>query len=121
MVPLGQEVILGVVQDPQFGPVMMFGSGGTEVEGLKDLSFSLAPVTEIEIDTMLQKTWAGRKLEGYRNIPPADIKALRDIMVRLGQLANDFPQFAEIEINPLRIFPEGKGAAAVDVRVSLEF
>lgn len=120
MVPLGQEVILGVVQDPQFGPVMMFGSGGTEVEGLKDISFSLAPPTEIEIDTMLRKTWAGRKLAGYRNIPPADIVALREVMVRLGQLANDFPQFAEIEINPLRIFPDGKGAAAVDVRIRLQ-
>jgi acetyltransferase len=120
MVPLGQEVILGVVQDPQFGPVMMFGSGGTEVEGLKDLSFGLAPITEIEIGNMLQKTWAGRKLAGYRNIPPADIEAVRDVMVRLAQLANDFPQFAEIEINPLRIFPAGKGAVAVDVRVRME-
>ncbi len=59
MVPLGQEVIIGAVQDPQFGPVMMFGSGGTEVEGLKDLSFGLAPLTELEIESMLQKTWAG--------------------------------------------------------------
>jgi acetate---CoA ligase (ADP-forming) len=120
MVPLGQEVILGVVQDPQFGPIVMFGSGGTEVEGLKDLSFGLAPLTELEIDTMLETTWAGRKLKGYRNIPPADIKTLRDVMIRLAQLAYDFPQFAEIEINPLRIFPAGKGAAAVDVRVRIE-
>jgi acetyltransferase len=120
MVPMGQEVILGVVQDPQFGPVLMFGSGGTEVEGLKDLSFGLAPLTELEIDFMLKKTWAGRKLEGYRNIPPADIIAVRDVMIRLAQLSDDFPQFAEIEINPLRIFPTGKGAAAIDVRVRLE-
>jgi len=119
MVPLGQEIILGVVQDPQFGPVMMFGSGGTEVEGLKDLSFGLAPITALEIDNMLQKTWAGRKLDGYRNIPPADVEAVRDVMIRLAQLAYDFPQFAEIEINPLRIFPPGKGAAAVDVRVRI--
>ncbi len=120
MVPMGQEVILGVVRDPQFGPVVMFGSGGTEVEGLKDLSFGLAPLTELEIDSMLQETWAGRKLEGFRNIPPADIIAVRDVMVRLAQLADDFPQFAEIEINPLRIFPTGKGAAAIDVRVHLD-
>ncbi|MCD6424555.1 MAG: acetate--CoA ligase family protein, partial [Anaerolineales bacterium] len=119
MVPLGQEVILGVVQDPQFGPVMMFGSGGTEVEGLKDLSFGLAPITEIELDYMLQKTWAGRKLEGYRNIPPADIMAVRDVMIRLAQLATDFPEFTEIEINPLRVFATGKGTAAVDVRVRI--
>lgn len=119
MVPMGQEVILGVVQDPQFGPVMMFGSGGTEVEGLKDLSFGLAPITEIELDDMLQKTWAGRKLEGYRNIPPADIIAVREVMIRLAQLATDFPEFAEIEINPLQVFPAGKGTAAVDVRVRI--
>ena len=119
MVPLGQEVILGVVQDPQFGPVMMFGSGGTEVEGLKDLSFGLAPITEIELDNMLQKTWAGRKLNGYRNIPPADIIAVREVMIRLAQLSNDFPEFAEIEINPLRVFPAGKGTSAVDVRVRI--
>jgi acetyltransferase len=120
MVPPGQEVILGAVQDPQFGPIVMFGSGGTEVEGLKDLSFGLAPLTELDIDTMLQQTWAGRKLSGYRDIPPADIQAMREIMIRLAQLAYDFPQFAEIEINPLRIFQVGKGAAAVDVRIRME-
>jgi acetyltransferase len=120
MVPLGQEVIVGAVQDPQFGAVMMFGSGGTEVEGLKDLAFGLAPLTELEIDIMLEKTWAGRKLNGFRNLLPADIIAVRDILVRLAQLANDFPEISEIEINPLRVFPAGKGAAAVDVRIQVE-
>ncbi|MCK4489016.1 MAG: acetate--CoA ligase family protein, partial [Anaerolineales bacterium] len=120
MVPLGQEVIMGAVQDPQFGALMMFGSGGTEVEGLKDLAFGLAPLTEPEMDTMLNKTWAGRKLGGFRNLLPADITAVRDVLVRLAQLASDFPQLAEIEINPLRVFPEGKGAAAVDVRIRVD-
>jgi acetate---CoA ligase (ADP-forming) len=120
MVPSGQEVIIGAVRDPQFGPVMMFGSGGTEVEGLKDLAFGLAPLTEREIDTMLEKTWAGRKLSGYRNIPPADIEAVREVLVRLAQLAYDFPQLAEIEINPLQVFQVGRGATAVDVRIRLE-
>ena len=120
MVPLGQEVIMGAVQDPQFGALMMFGSGGTEVEGLKDLAFGLAPLTELEMDTMLNKTWAGRKLQGFRNLLPADITAVRDVLVRLAQLASDFPQLAEIEINPLRVFPEGKGAAAVDVRIRVD-
>jgi acetyltransferase len=120
MVPLGQEVIVGAVQDPQFGAVMMFGSGGTEVEGLKDLSFGLAPLTKLEIDDMLAKTWAGRKLEGFRNLMPADINAVREILVRLAQLAHDFPRLTEIEINPLRVFTEGKGATAVDVRIKLD-
>jgi len=120
MVPLGQEVIVGAVQDPQFGAVMMFGSGGTEVEGLKDLAFGLAPLTELEMDAMLNKTWAGRKLQGFRNLLPADITAVRDVLVRLAQLASDFPQLAEIEINPLLVFPEGKGATAVDVRIRVD-
>ena len=98
----------------------MFGSGGTEVEGLNDLSFGLAPLTDLEIDNMLNKTWAGRKLFGYRNLLPADIKAVRDVLIRLAQLANDFPQISEIEINPLRVFPQGKGAAAVDVRIQVD-
>ena len=119
-VPLGQEVIVGAVQDPQFGAVMMFGSGGIEVEGLKDLAFGLAPLTDLEIDSMLNKTWAGKKLHGFRNLLPADINAVRDVLIRLAQLANDFPQFSEIEINPLRVFLDGKGAKAVDVRVRVE-
>ncbi|NQS92151.1 MAG: acetate--CoA ligase family protein [Chloroflexi bacterium] len=120
MVPQGQEVIIGAVHDSQFGPVMMFGSGGTEVEGLKDLAFGLAPLTELEIDNMLNKTWAGRKLNGFRNIQPADIQAVREVMIRLAQLASDFPSLVEIEINPLRVFPKGKGSAAVDVRIQVD-
>jgi acetyltransferase len=120
MVPIGQEVIVGAVQDPQFGPVVMFGSGGTEVEGLKDLSFSLAPLTELEIDNMLNTTWAGQKLRGYRNINPADVKAVREVLIRLAQLVHDFPQIKELEINPLQVFPEGKGVSAVDVRIRLQ-
>ena len=120
MVPPGQEVIIGAVRDPQFGPVVMFGSGGTEVEGLKDLAFGLAPLTDLEIKNMLGKTWAGRKLDGYRNILPADTQAVKEALIRLAQLAWDFPELAEIEINPLRVFSNGQGAAAVDIRMRLE-
>ena len=120
MVPVGQEVIVGAVQDPQFGAVMMFGSGGTEVEGLKDLAFGLAPLTELDMDNMLGRTWAGRKLKGYRNLLPADTNTVKEILIRLAQLAHDFPRLVEIEINPLRVFTEGKGAAAVDVRIRLD-
>jgi acetyltransferase len=116
MVLRGQEVIVGAVQDPQFGPLAMFGSGGVEVEGLKDVAFALAPVTREEAAHMLESTWAGRRLRGFRHIPPADRDAVIDIVIRLAQLAADFPQLTEIEINPLRVLPEGHGAFAVDVR-----
>ncbi|MCP5098388.1 MAG: acetate--CoA ligase family protein [Chloroflexi bacterium] len=116
MIPDGQEVIVGAVQDPQFGPLVMFGSGGVEVEGLQDVAFSLAPLTRLEAENMLATTWAGRKLDGYRQLPRADKTAVLDVLFRLGQLAADFPQFAEIEINPLRVLPDGHGVFAVDAR-----
>jgi acetyltransferase len=117
MFPSGQEVIVGVVQDPQFGPLVMFGSGGVEVEGLKDIAFALAPLARDEAEHLLDSTWAGRKLCGYRNLPPADRAAVVNVLLRLAQLAADFPQLAEIEINPLRALPDGQGAVAVDVRI----
>ncbi len=91
MVSAGQEVITGTVRDAQFGPLVMFGSGGVEVEGLKDVAFALAPATRGEIEEMLEKTWAGRKLRGFRSLPPADREAVIEVLTRLGQLAADFP------------------------------
>jgi acetyl coenzyme A synthetase (ADP forming)-like protein len=119
MLPPGQEVIMGVVRDPQFGPLVMFGSGGVEVEGLKDVAFALAPLSRREAEEMLDNTWAGRKLGGYRNIPPADREAVLDALLRLARLAEQLPQIMEIEINPLRVMPSGQGAWAVDVRVKV--
>ena len=119
MLPAGQEVILGAIQDAQFGPMVMFGSGGVEVEGLKDVAFSLAPLTMQDAEWMLENTWAGRRLHGFRNLPPADRQAVLKALVLLGQLSADFPQLAEIEINPLRVFPDSHGMAALDVRMRL--
>ncbi|HSB67290.1 MAG TPA: acetate--CoA ligase family protein, partial [Anaerolineales bacterium] len=119
MFPAGQEVILGAVQDVQFGPLVMFGSGGVEVEGLKDVAFALAPLTLPDAEWMLESTWAGRRLKGFRNLPPADRQSVLRAIVHLGQLAADFPQLAEIEINPLRVFAGSQGTAALDVRMKL--
>jgi acyl-CoA synthetase (NDP forming) len=114
-IPKGQEVIVGAVRDPQFGPLMMFGSGGVEVEGLKDVSFALAPLTKAEALKMIRKTWAGKKLSGFRNITPADQDAVVDVLVKLSLLVTEHSSVQEIEINPLRVL--GRGAVAVDVRV----
>jgi acetyltransferase len=119
MVMLGQEVIVGAVQDAQFGPLVMFGSGGVEVEGLGDVEFALAPLTKGEATGLLERTWAGRRLGGFRNLPPADRAAVLDIIRRLGRLAADFPELAEIELNPVRVLPVGEGAFAVDARARL--
>ena len=119
MLPGGQDVIIGAVQDRQFGPLLMFGSGGVEVEGLKDVEFCLAPPTADELERLLEKTWAGRKLKGYRHIPPADLEAVRLALFRLGQLAFDFPELVEIEINPLRVFMDGSSALDSRIRVAI--
>jgi succinyl-CoA synthetase beta subunit len=116
-IPPGQEVILGAVQDPQFGPLIMFGSGGVEVEGLKDVAFALGPLRQAEAESLVRKTWAGRKLDGYRNIPPADKSAVIEAILCLSDLVVEHPELAEIEVNPLRVLK--KGVAAIDIRVKL--
>lgn len=117
MLPEGQEVIVGAVHDPQFGALVMFGAGGTEVEGVKDVAFALAPLPRAEADAMIDDTWAGRKLRGFRNVPPADRAATMEALMRLGQLVADHPEIAEVEINPLRVRLDGQGVVAVDVRL----
>jgi acetyltransferase len=114
-IPAGQEVIVGMTRDEQFGPLMMFGSGGVEVEGLKDVAFCLGPLNQAEAESMMRRTWAGRKLKGFRNIPPVDEKAVRDVLIKLSHLAKEQGDIEEIEINPLRVLAQG--AVAVDVRI----
>lgn len=114
-IPEGQEVIVGMVRDKQFGALMMFGSGGVEVEGLKDVAFALGPLNQTEAEGMMRKTWAGRKLKGFRSIPPVDEEAVKDILIQLSRLAAEHEEIEEIEINPLRVL--AKGAVAVDVRI----
>jgi acetyltransferase len=113
----GQEVIIGMVRDPLFGALMMFGSGGIEVEGLKDVAFALAPLNQAEAREMIRKTWAGRKLKGFRSIPPVDEDSVIDVLIKLSHLAMEHENIAEIEINPLRVL--SKGAFALDVRIKV--
>jgi len=115
MATTGQEVIVGTVQDAQFGAILMFGSGGIEVEALKDVAFSLTPLCEKDAQSLLNQSWAGRKLAGYRNIPPANRAAVLDVLYHVGQLASDYPQLVEIEINPLQA--TAQGAVAIDSRI----
>jgi acetyltransferase len=117
-IPEGQEVIIGAVRDPLFGALMMFGSGGIEVEGLKDVAFALAPLNQAEAREMIRRTWAGRKLKGFRSTMPVDEESVIDVLIKLSLLAYEHPEVEEIEINPLRVLQ--KGAAAVDVRMKIK-
>ncbi|MBD3321763.1 MAG: CoA-binding protein, partial [Chitinivibrionales bacterium] len=117
MVTGGQEVILGMKKDPQFGPMLMFGLGGIFVEVLKDVTFSLAPVTREECFLMVKRTKTYRLLTGVRGKPPVDIEAIVDNIVRMSQLVMDFPAIDEVDINPLKVGNEGDGAFVVDARI----
>jgi acetate---CoA ligase (ADP-forming) len=120
MVPAAQEVIVGWKRDSQFGPLLLVGSGGTEVELVRDVAVEIAPLTRGEAERMLAATLAGRRLAGWRGSPPADRQAVIDVLLRLSQMALDLASVAELEINPLRVFPAGRGAVAVDARAILE-
>jgi len=112
----GQEVIIGAVRDPTFGPMIMFGSGGVEAEALGDVAFALAPLSATEADALMSRTWAGRRLDGFRSVEPVDKVAVRQALIGLSWLAHDHPEIGEIEINPLRVLE--KGALALDVRTT---
>jgi acetyltransferase len=119
MIDAGQEVIVGGRRDEQFGPLIMFGSGGIEVEGLRDVSFALMPLSRTEAEALIDSTWAGKRLAGLRGSPPADREAVIEAILRVGQLLVDQPRISEVEVNPLRVLAEGKGAIALDVRLRL--
>ncbi len=112
----GTEIIVGVRRDPQFGPLVVVGSGGTDVELLRDISTGIAPLSEDRAVDMLDKTRAGTRLKGWRGNPPGDRNAVINTMLRLSRIALDFPEIAELEINPLGVFADGKGAVALDIR-----
>lgn len=119
MAPPGSEVIVGMRRDPNFGPLIMFGMGGIYVELFKDVSFRIAPFDRTQAEKMVIDTKAGTLLSGYRGQEKADLDAIVDTILKLSQLALDFPQIEEIEINPLSVGPKGQGAIALDGRVIL--
>jgi len=119
MAPLGHEVIVGASRDPGFGPLVMFGMGGVYVEVLEDVSFRLAPITRAEARAMMEETRGARLLRGVRGERPADREAIADVLARVSWLVVDCPQVAELDINPLMVWEEGRGVMAVDVRVLL--
>ncbi|MCD6445644.1 bifunctional acetate--CoA ligase family protein/GNAT family N-acetyltransferase, partial [Candidatus Bathyarchaeota archaeon] len=114
----GYEVILGAKTDPIFGPVILFGMGGVGVELFKDVSIGLPPLNQTLARRIMEETKVYQLLRGYRNVPPANIRLLEEIMVRFSQMLVDFPQLKEVDINPL--FINSKEAFALDARVIID-
>lgn len=115
----GQEVILGMKRDPQFGPLLMFGLGGIFVEVLKDVTFRIAPVTEQEAIEMVRDIRTYPLLAGVRGKPGVCIPALVRSIHRLGHLVADFPEIAELDINPFMAHPKEESSVAADGRITL--
>lgn len=120
MAPKGVEVIVGMMRDATFGPMIMFGMGGTMVELVKDIQFRVAPLSRPDIQSMVAETMAGKLLNGYRGAPVGDFEALYEVIAQLSHLAVEHPEIKEIEINPLIVYPEGKGVMAIDSRMILK-
>ena len=116
----GKEVIVGMKRDPSFGPLIMFGMGGVFVELFKDVAFRIAPLTLEDVTEMIKSTKAYQLLNGWRGGLTYDIGMIEDVIMRISQLSIDNPQISEIEINPLRVFPEGEGVLALDCRMILK-
>jgi acetyltransferase len=107
--------LAGLSEDPVFGPVVVFGRGGTAVEVIDDSAVGLPPLNPLLARAQMMRTRVWRLLQGYRNRPPAAIDAVADVLIRLGQLAAEHPEIRELDINPLLVDPTG--AIAVDARI----
>ncbi|MGD2152167.1 MAG: acetate--CoA ligase family protein, partial [Gemmatimonadales bacterium] len=119
MVTGGRETIIGTTLDPSFGPLIMFGLGGIYVEALGDVAFRAHPVCDIDAAEMIRQLKGYRLLEGVRGEPGVDFGALQEAIQRISQLVGDFPQIAEIDINPFVAFESGRRSMALDARVVL--
>ena len=115
----GVEVIIGCARDSKFGPIVMFGLGGTLVEALKDVTFRLAPMYIASAENMIRSIKTFNILQGVRGNPPSDLDAIRECILRVSALVADHPEIGELDINPLIVYPEGKGAVVADCRIML--
>jgi acetate---CoA ligase (ADP-forming) len=111
----GRETIIGVSQDPSFGPVIMFGLGGIYVEALRDVAFRVQPVSDVDAAEMVRSIRGVKLLEGMRGEAPSDMAALEEAIQRISQLVGEHPQIMELDINPFIVFPEG--GVVVDARI----
>ena len=119
MVKGGKEMIIGSKLEPGFGPVVMLGMGGIYVEVLKDVTFKLAPMTNVEADHMISSIKTKKILEGVRGEKPSDVKKLSECIQRLSQLVSDFNEIKELDMNPVLVMEKNKGCKVLDVRIGL--
>ena len=119
MVKGNREMVCGIATDPQYGPMMMFGLGGVFIETMKDVTFRIAPLTDVDADEMIKSVKAYELLKGARGTKPADISQIQETLLRLSQMVNDFKFIDELDINPLLISEKTGEGIAVDGRIKV--
>jgi acyl-CoA synthetase (NDP forming) len=117
MIPKLTEIIIGIMKDPHFGPVIMFGLGGIFVEVLKDISFRILPIEERDAREMIAEIKGYEILKGIRGEPPRDIQAIEEVLMKVSKLTMENPEIKEIDLNPVFVFD--KGLQVVDARMIL--
>jgi acetate---CoA ligase (ADP-forming) len=113
----GVELMVGVTQDPSFGPLIGFGLGGIHVEILRDVCFRVTPITDQDANEMVRGIRGYRLLEGYRGHPAADIAAIEELLLRVARMVEEVPEISELDLNPVMTFPPGHGCLIVDGRI----
>jgi acyl-CoA synthetase (NDP forming) len=113
----GHEVILGMTEDPSFGPLIAFGLGGVFVELIGDVAFRINPVTDVDVDEMIAEVKSARLLDGYRGGPAGDVPALKETLLRLSAMVEELPEIAEFDLNPVKVLEPGRGLKVVDLRM----
>jgi len=117
MVQGGVELMIGVADDPLFGPLIGFGLGGIHVEILGDIRFRVTPLTDKDAHKMVREIRGFKLLEGYRGHAPADIPAIEEVLLRISQMVEEIPEIRELDLNPIFALPPGQGCCVVDARI----
>jgi acetate---CoA ligase (ADP-forming) len=120
MVKGGIETIAGVTQDPSFGPLIMFGSGGVYAELVKDVALRLHPLTDLDAKEMIVSIKMAKLFEGFRGSPPSDVEAVEDLLLRLSAMVEDLPQIGELDFNPVAVMPVGEGCWVIDAKIMVK-
>jgi acyl-CoA synthetase (NDP forming) len=116
----GHEVLIGMTQDPNFGPLVAFGLGGIYVELLQDVSFRIHPLTDVDATEMIKEIKGSRLLDGYRNQPKGDVVALEDALLKVSGLIEAVPELVEMDMNPVKVLEPGGGVVVVDARMKIK-
>jgi len=115
----GHEILIGMVEDPNFGPLIVFGLGGVFVELIGDVAFRIHPLTDIDAREMIADVKSARLLEGYRGGEPGDIEGVVDALLRISALIEDLPEVFEMDLNPVKVGKPGSGVVVVDARIKV--